>query len=215
MTVTGAAVVAEVKKFVGDPYVYGAAGPNSFDCSGLVQYSLTQLGFKNVPRTSEAQYAWVQHIGKNQLQPGDLVFGQFPGDNQSPGHVGIYIGGGQVLNAADPQQGVVIGPLSDWGNAVVGYGRIPGTPASKDTSNAGGSASSGAAGLWPSQVTGFFTDADSALGGLYNALVGFLQPSTWVRAGAGIAGFCLLAGGLWYLIKAAALWPGRCCPMLR
>src|SRR5580692_253289 len=87
-TISGAEIVTEVEKFVGDSYVYGAAGPSTFDCSGLVQYVLTTLGVQNVPRTSEDQYAWVDKVSQQQLQPGDLVFAQFPGDNASPGHVG-------------------------------------------------------------------------------------------------------------------------------
>jgi NlpC/P60 family len=124
--VAASSVVAEVEKFVGSPYVYGAAGPSAFDCSGLVQYVLTQLGVPSVPRTSEEQWAWVQHIDASQLQPGDLVFAQFPGDNASPGHVGIYTGNGQVLSAQDPALGVGYSTLASWGGNIVGYGQPPG-----------------------------------------------------------------------------------------
>jgi peptidoglycan DL-endopeptidase CwlO len=65
VSVTGAQIIAEAKKFLGDPYVYGAAGPASFDCSGLVKYTLEQLGLKGVPRTSEAQWGWVQKISRS------------------------------------------------------------------------------------------------------------------------------------------------------
>jgi cell wall-associated NlpC family hydrolase len=74
---------------LGDPYVYGATGPAAFDCSGLVQWAAQKAGFKGVPRTSEAQWNWVQKISQAQLQPGDLVFSQWPGDNASPGPVQI------------------------------------------------------------------------------------------------------------------------------
>jgi hypothetical protein len=138
----GSAIVAEIQKFVGFPYVYGAAGPSTFDCSGLVQYVLEDVGFGDVPRTSEEQWAWVQRIKKSQLQPGDLVFAQFPGDNAPPGHVGIYTGNGEVLSAEDPALGVGYSSLSSWGSAVYGYGRPPGasistTSAPTDTSTTG------------------------------------------------------------------------------
>lgn len=141
--IVGSDIVTEVEKFAGDPYVYGAAGPSTFDCSGLVQYVLLQLGVKNVPRTSETQWAWVKRISKSQLQPGDLVFAQFPGDNASPGHVGIYTGNGNVISAADPAQGVVQGPLSSWGDAVVGYGRVPGMASATGSPGGGGTSGGG------------------------------------------------------------------------
>jgi len=60
--ISGNDIVVEAEKFRGDPYVWGAAGPSSFDCSGLVQYTLQRLGVKNVPRTSEDQWNWVEKI---------------------------------------------------------------------------------------------------------------------------------------------------------
>jgi peptidoglycan DL-endopeptidase CwlO len=89
LDLSGASIVAEAKKFVGDPYAYGAAGPSSFDCSGLVQYVLTQLGVKSVPRTSEAQWGWVTKISRSQLQPGDLIFEQWGGGTTPPRPRGI------------------------------------------------------------------------------------------------------------------------------
>src|SRR5277367_3962659 len=146
--VTGAAFMTEVRKFLGDAYVYGAAGPATFDCSGLVQYALAQLGI-SAPRTSEAQWAWVDKISKSQLQVGDLVFMQFPGDSTSPGHVEIYIGGGNVLGADDPSQGVAITSLASVAGNIVGYGRVPGVTYSGSqaaTSAAGASSTAAAAG---------------------------------------------------------------------
>lgn len=205
MALTGSQIVAEVKRFAGDPYVYGAAGPGTFDCSGLVQYVLTTLGVKGVPRTSEAQWAWVQKVSKSQLRPGDLVFAQFPGDNASPGHVGVYTGNGQVLSAEDPAAGVAYSSLASWGNAVVGFGRVPGAAAG--TATGGADTSTSAAGglfAWPGQIVGLFADLDSALGGLWNALTDLLSPAPWIRAGAGLGGVVLLVGGLWFLVRAVA-----------
>lgn len=86
---------------VGDPYVWGATGPNSFDCSGLVVYSLKAAG-KSAPRTSSAQSqnsAW-QTVNRSQLKRGDLVFFSSSVGSSSVGHVGIYLGGGQFVHAA-------------------------------------------------------------------------------------------------------------------
>jgi hypothetical protein len=125
----GRKFVAELKTLEGDPYVYGAAGPAQFDCSGLVQYGLEKIGVPAVPRTSEAQWAWIKQngtvINKGQLQPGDLIFSQWPGDNASPGHVQVYLGGGQVIQAPHPGGTVSTAPLSADTGHIVGYGRVP------------------------------------------------------------------------------------------
>ena len=110
---SGNSIVTEVQKFLGASYVYGDAGPTSFDCSGLVQYVLKQLGVQNVPRTSEAQYTWATPVSS--VSPGTLVFAQMPGDTDpSPGHVGIALGGGNVISAEDPASGVRVSTLSSW-----------------------------------------------------------------------------------------------------
>ncbi|MGI8888085.1 MAG: C40 family peptidase [Nocardioidaceae bacterium] len=78
----------------GDPYVYGAAGPNAFDCSGLTSYSFGKAGL-NLPRTTDGQYAAVRHIAKRKIRPGDLMFFHSGG---SIYHVAIFLGrhGGNV-----------------------------------------------------------------------------------------------------------------------
>lgn len=79
---------------VGKPYRWGATGPSAFDCSGLVSYAFSKAG-KDVPRTSRAQAGVGTKVAKSQLQPGDLVFFYTP-----VSHVGIYIGGGQIVHAS-------------------------------------------------------------------------------------------------------------------
>ena len=59
---------------IGDPYRYGAAGPNAFDCSGLVYYSYRKAGFRHVPRTSDDQARWGHKVRKSHLRRGDLMF---------------------------------------------------------------------------------------------------------------------------------------------
>lgn len=88
-------VVAAALSKLGSPYSWGAAGPDAFDCSGLMVWSYLQQG-KTIPRTSQAQIAGGQSVAKSDLQPGDIV-GFFPGVT----HVGMYIGGGQIVHASD------------------------------------------------------------------------------------------------------------------
>lgn len=194
--ISGAAIVAEVKQFAGDPYVYGGTTPSGFDCSGLVQYVLGKVGVSGVPRTSEAQYAWADKISASDLQPGDLVFAQFPGDNASPGHVGIYTGGGEVLSAEDPSAGVGYSTLQSWGSNIVGYGRVP-----KSTQSAGSDTSDSALGgllSFPASITSFFGDADKFV----SALLWLTEPGSWLRIGAFLVGIALLLFAIHALIAA-------------
>jgi cell wall-associated NlpC family hydrolase len=72
----------------GDPYVYGAAGPNAFDCSGLTYYAYKKVGI-TLPRSSDDQYRRVRHIPKHRMKRGDLMFFHSGG---SVYHVGIFVG---------------------------------------------------------------------------------------------------------------------------
>jgi peptidoglycan DL-endopeptidase CwlO len=103
----------------GKQYVWGAAGPDVFDCSGLVVYAYGQMGV-SLPHSSYALWNVGVYVSRDQLQPGDLVF--FDG----LGHVGIYIGGGQFVHAPHTGDVVKISNLSDgWYAATyVGARRI-------------------------------------------------------------------------------------------
>ncbi|MGW0180047.1 C40 family peptidase [Nocardia sp. NPDC003345] len=90
---------------VGSPYVYGAAGPDAFDCSGLVQWSYRQAG-RELPRTSDAQLAQGASVSMNDLQPGDVV--SFYGG----GHSGLYAGDGNVVHASTSGTPVRVAPIS-------------------------------------------------------------------------------------------------------
>jgi cell wall-associated NlpC family hydrolase len=83
--VLGAASIAVNQ--IGDPYRYGAAGPNAFDCSGLTSYAYHQANL-SLPRTSNAQYSYVRHIKKSNLRRGDLVFFRSGG---SVYHVAMFL----------------------------------------------------------------------------------------------------------------------------
>jgi cell wall-associated NlpC family hydrolase len=199
MTISLAGIVAEANKFVGTRYVYGGTTPAGWDCSGFVQYVLKQVGASGVPRTSEQQYAWAQHISKAQLQPGDLVFAQFPGDNASPGHVGIYVGGGEVLSAEDPAHGTENSSLASWGTNVVGYGRVPSAAAGSSAGNASGGNSGGGLLSIPAEITSFFTQANTFV----TALMWLASPGSWVRIGAFIVGVALLLFAIHALVATA------------
>jgi cell wall-associated NlpC family hydrolase len=82
-------VLHEAAKQRGKPYVYGAAGPHSFDCSGLVMYVFEHAIGKSLPHNAAAQYGATHHISRRHLRPGDLVFVD---DGGYISHVGIYAG---------------------------------------------------------------------------------------------------------------------------
>jgi cell wall-associated NlpC family hydrolase len=83
---------------VGKPYVYGAEGPNSFDCSGLTQYAAAAAGV-GIPRTAAEQYQQLPKVAPGNIQPGDLIFPDAEFNNGSPGHVMMYIGNGECVEA--------------------------------------------------------------------------------------------------------------------
>src|SRR5439155_13491856 len=93
---------------IGKPYVWGASGPNSFDCSGLVMYVFAQIGIA-LPHSSYAQAGMGVAVDYNDLQPGDLVF--FNGNS----HVGIYIGGGNMVHAPHTGASVTVISISQHG----------------------------------------------------------------------------------------------------
>jgi peptidoglycan DL-endopeptidase CwlO len=91
---------------IGDRYEWGAAGPDSFDCSGLTMMAWRQAGV-SLPHSSRQQYSSGRHVARSDLQPGDLVFFYSP-----ISHVGIYVGGGKMIHAPNPSERVKIDPLS-------------------------------------------------------------------------------------------------------
>jgi hypothetical protein len=97
-----AQAVALARSRIGLPYVWGAAGPDSFDCSGLTQWIYAQLGI-SLRRTSQAQFNATMPIPLEFLQPGDLVFYEhtYPAHERIT-HVGIYAGNGVVIMATQP-----------------------------------------------------------------------------------------------------------------
>jgi cell wall-associated NlpC family hydrolase len=103
---SGAVAAAESR--VGDPYVWGAAGPSAFDCSGLVMWAYAQVGI-SLPHFSGAQYADTTHIPMSALEPGDLVFPSDPGQ-----HVAMYVGNGDIVEAPFTGATVHVVPMGSW-----------------------------------------------------------------------------------------------------
>jgi cell wall-associated NlpC family hydrolase len=100
-----AAAVNYAMAQVGDAYVYGASGPDAYDCSGLTMASWAQAGVA-LPHSSSAQYSSGPQVPASALQPGDLVFYYSP-----ISHVGMYIGNGMIVHAANPSTGVQVAGL--------------------------------------------------------------------------------------------------------
>ena len=107
---TGAKLVEEAKKHLGKKYVWGATGPNTFDCSGLTQYCHKKLGI-SIPRTSLEQSRSGKLIAKSNLQVGDLIF--WKTTSAPVGHVGMYIGNNQFIHAPNSRSVVKIDSLSN------------------------------------------------------------------------------------------------------
>ncbi|MEV1020240.1 C40 family peptidase [Streptomyces sp. NPDC050264] len=104
------AVLSFLQSQVGDAYVMGGTGPNSWDCSGLVQAAFKQAGV-DLPRTSQEQSTAGTAVSLSSIQAGDILYWGGAGEAY---HVGVYIGNGQYLDAANPSKGVVIQDLSGY-----------------------------------------------------------------------------------------------------
>lgn len=98
------AILNEAYAQLGKPYVYGATGTKSFDCSGFTQYVYANAAGVDISRTTYSQINVGQSVGRDELQPGDLVF-------THAGHVGIYVGGGQMIHAPQTGDVVKVGPV--------------------------------------------------------------------------------------------------------
>lgn len=105
------AVVSYAYQFIGRPYVFGATGPDTFDCSGFTSYVYRNAVGREITRTTYTQINQGRPVSRDQLQPGDLVF------TNGVEHVGIYVGGGQMIHAARPGVGVIVGPIYNFSSA--------------------------------------------------------------------------------------------------
>ena len=127
-----AGVIAVASRYLDWPYIWGGASPEAggFDCSGLIQFAFAQVGV-SLPRTAQAQYDAVTPVDRDGLAPGDLVFFADTYPSAEPiTHVGLYIGGGQMINAPVEGQPIAIMPVFTgfWGEHFAGGGRVAGAP---------------------------------------------------------------------------------------
>jgi cell wall-associated NlpC family hydrolase len=100
------ALMKEAQKHLGKPYVFGASGPSSFDCSGFVCYVLNHSGVKKVGRTTaQGLYNMSTPVAAKDAEPGDLIFFTRTYSSGTPvTHIGIFIGNGKMIHAGDPVQ---------------------------------------------------------------------------------------------------------------
>jgi hypothetical protein len=154
--------LAIVEAQLGKPYVFGDEGPETFDCSGLVQYALGLVGI-SAPRTSQEQQRWA--IPVTTPRPGDLVFYGSPAY-----HVGVYIGNGRMINAPEPGTTVRVDPVGQ----PTGYGRVPGlaTSAVLAPLAGAGTAAWDRVGEWLSGIRHVVIQGPFVAGGLVLAGVG-------------------------------------------
>ena len=124
---SASSVIAYAKTLLGKPYVWGAQGPNSFDCSGFTYYVFKNKAGIVLPRTSSAQSKYGTSVSWSNLKAGDLMFFDTNGANNGQvSHVGLYIGNGQMIHASSSQRKIVITGVntSYYKNAFVNARRV-------------------------------------------------------------------------------------------
>ena len=124
--VTVKALFNEAKKHIGKRYVFGANGPNNFDCSSFVCWSFTHSGVKNMPRTTAwgIYKTYCNPVSPSEAKAGDIIFFKNTYDSGSPiSHVGIYAGNGMMIHAGDPIRFVSIN-TPYWREHFYGFGRV-------------------------------------------------------------------------------------------
>lgn len=120
-----AQVIAYAKQFMGCSYVYGSAGPNSFDCSGFTSYVYKHFGY-SLNRSAASQYSNGTPVDLSQIQPGDLILWRAYGSSSTATHVGIYIGNNQYIHASSTKKCITINDMDYAASSryVVGVRRI-------------------------------------------------------------------------------------------
>ncbi|CAB4617734.1 MAG: hydrolase [Actinobacteria bacterium] len=118
----GQAVIDAGATKLGAPYAYSASGPYAFDCSGFTRWAWMQLGVE-LPHNSGAQWAALEHIPLDQLEPGDIIFDWGFGGGE-PDHVGLYVGNGMMIHAPNSSSVVRYDSINWWTGATTAAGRV-------------------------------------------------------------------------------------------
>lgn len=201
--INGDALVAALRKHLGALYVYGGEGPSTFDCSGLILFTLRGLGHGHFPRVAADQYAATQHISRSELRAGDLVFFGHPIH-----HVAVYSGNGKMIEA--PQTWIRPGvrgrvrEVTLRTSDVAGYGRVKGVGVGSGSGPTGGAVNanfpgSGVLDTLVKPVTDLADDFEK-----FGELMGLLMmPTTWVRIACGVGGGIMVVGAILFLVKGA------------
>lgn len=179
---------------VGKPYVFGASGPNSYDCSGLVMAAYAHAGIV-LPHSTYLMVNMGTPVDAAHLMPGDLVFPE-------AGHVQMWLGGGKIVEA--PTTGIPVRVVPQWGG-VWRARRVasqPGTGGSIPTPSANGVITTAAATITPAGFS--LTDVGSALSGIGKALGFIADPANWLRVAEFLAGIALVLFAIYELSKEAA-----------
>lgn len=111
---TGSEIVAFARKFLGYKYVYGGSTPNGFDCSGYTQYVYKHFGY-SLNRTAADQSKNGKAVSQSELQEGDVICFANSSGSKKIGHVGLYIGDGKFIHAANSRKGVIISNVTGAG----------------------------------------------------------------------------------------------------
>lgn len=137
MAVDRGGLVSFATSKIGKDYVWGGTTDAGYDCSGLI-YTAYQNQGSTIPRTAQAQYYASSKVNTNNLQSGDLVFFSDTGSVDNVTHVGMYIGDGQYVHAANSQKGVIVSTLNTSGNYFVGAGSLGDVGGSSSSSGSDG-----------------------------------------------------------------------------
>ena len=124
---SASALISYAKKFLGKPYVWGAQGPNSFDCSGFTYYVFKNKAGITLPRNSAVQSKYGTYVSRSNIKAGDLLFFDTNGSNNGAvSHVGLYIGNGQMIHASYSQRKIVTVSINNsyYQNAFVNARRV-------------------------------------------------------------------------------------------
>lgn len=176
---------------VGKPYVFGASGPNAYDCSGLVMAAYAQAGI-TLPHSTYLMVNLGTAVDPAQIQPGDLRFPE-------AGHVQLYLGGGNIVEA--PTAGENVRVVKAWGDSwrVRRVAAEPGTGASIPT----GSSPNTIPTISASPINAI-SDVTGALGHIGDALGFLIDPHNWLRALMFLAGIALVLFAVYRLSEGTA-----------